>query len=330
MALCVGLACAPRAGSWYDYCTLPMGSMGRIEEKNDANQHTITGQRAYYTYDCCYVRTYGIYPNRSFPRWIHNRIMPILGGATFLQTFKAYKFCWLSGRVGGGKTSLAFYLAGSLFNEGRVNNIVSNIPSVISTFPHPEMPAKDSVLIVDEGGLYLKFSRDFETIAAMLRKMNNYVILPSFIPPAREFRYLTVQREANLGRIIPLPVNIWIYTWRLRMGNVEETGWFAWSNPECVFGLYDSDAAPADDAGVTPWVEAYTKKRMVSYNDYYSGKDKGKGSVKDTHEVRAGSDGSQRLVHSEVTNSIRDASEAMLDGALEISRAAKDLSKRRR
>lgn len=245
----------------------------------------------------------------------------LINGYNFLNTFKTYKFCWLSGRVGGGKTSFAFYLAGTLFNEGRVDNIVANIPSVISTFPQPGMPAENSAVIVDEGGLFMKFSRDFETVAAMLRKLNNYIILPSFIPPAREFRYLTVQREMNLRKLIPLPINAWVYKWRLNLGTISEEDWFVWVNPESVWGLYDSDATPADDAGITPWIDAYTKEKMVSYNERY--KKKGK-STRNADGVRTGS------ANNAVVNSIRDAGEAMLAGASSIRRAADKIAKRSR
>jgi len=178
------------------------------------------------------------------------------GGGVFYATFRAYKFLWLKGRTGGGKTSLAYALALTLLKDGLIEEIYANIPGVSSVPSASDIP-ENCCIIIDEGGLFLKKSADFEATCAMLRKLNNYVIIASVIPPAREFAMLSVQRTINLARLIG--VNFWLYQWQLNYDYVREKGNFMWTNPMAVFGLYDTDAPPVDDAGIADWIQSYIK-----------------------------------------------------------------------
>lgn len=182
-------------------------------------------------------------------------------GDVAYATLKAFRFVWLGGRTGGGKTALAFYLALKLLQDGLVDEIVSNIPSV-GVFPSDRIEPVKKAIIIDEGGLYLKFSKDFEMVAAFLRKQQNYLILPSFIPPAREFSFFTIQRIANLRRILPLPFEAWLYRWNVEYRAQSSSGNFLWTNPQSVFGLYDTSAAPADDAGISEWIQGYVNEEL--------------------------------------------------------------------
>ena len=182
-------------------------------------------------------------------------------GETFINVFHLTKTLHIGGRLGGGKTALAVWLAKDLMRAGLSDNIVSNFPIWGATFPRSAMRC---AIVIDEGGLFLEMKSDFKKIAAALRKMSNYVIVPSFIPPAREFSFLKCQRIFNTAGL-GLPM-CWVYKWRLRMGDVDESGVFVWENPKSVFGLYDTTYLPASDGGIGAWVEKTT--RAYSKDDY--------------------------------------------------------------
>lgn len=179
------------------------------------------------------------------------------GGGVFYATLRAYKFLWLRGRTGGGKTALAYNLALTLLYDGYVDEIYSNVPGV-SRIPGPgDIPERACVLI-DEGGMFMKKTADFEATCAALRKLQDVVIIASVIPPAREFAALSVQRTLNLARLCGW--NAWVYEWRLSYDYVTEKGSFIWTNPGAVFGLYDTAAFPVDDAGIGDWMDGYIKE----------------------------------------------------------------------
>lgn len=179
-----------------------------------------------------------------------------LMGDTFYSIFRAYRFIWLKGRPGGGKTAMAFNLALKLLYDGEIDEIYSNIPSIARIPGLRDKPEK-CCLIIDEGGLFLKKSADFEATCAMLRKLSNYVIVSSVIPPAREFAMLSIQRTFNLAKLYG--INHWVYEWQLNYDYVREKGRLIWTNPIAVFGLYDTDAMPVDDAGIAEWIQGYIK-----------------------------------------------------------------------
>ena len=187
-------------------------------------------------------------------------------GAPFELTFRAYKFLWLRGRTGGGKTSLAFALALSLLRDGLVKRIYSNIPSV-GDFPEWGKDGLNSAYVIDEGGLFMKSSKQFQTVAGALRKAGNYVIISSVIPPAREFATLSVERKMNLSTVIGYP--IWVYEYELSSGSTRDKGTFAWLNPQSVWGLYDTDFYPSDDGGIEEFLlDEITSKLSKKANRY--------------------------------------------------------------
>ncbi len=242
-------------------------------------------------------------------------------GGSFYATFRAYHFVWLKGRVGGGKTSLAFALALMLLRDGLVNEIYSNIPSVARQPRRGDVP-RDCAVIIDEGGLFLKFSTDFEKIAAFMRKQNIYIILPSFIPPNRLFSILAVQRTMNLKKIIPvLPFQLWMYQYELVYGAQRDEGKFMWPNPQSTWGLYDTTAMPSGDAGISNWIAAYSKKEAVDYS-----------LIEEEEEERDATDAKLEASHRPAGDAVtglgrdmREAGGAITDAAEGIGRAAATL-----
>lgn len=202
----------------------------------------------------------------------------LYAGDVAMGNLRAFKFAWLCGRTGGGKTALAYMLALELLYGGWVDDIVSNIPGV-GVFPSAGIVPVKKAIIIDEGGLYLKFSRDFEEVAAFLRKQENFIILPSFIPPAREFGFYTIQRTVNFRRILPIPFNAWLYKWSVDYKSQQSSGSFLWTNPEAVFGLYDTKAAPADDAGISEWIQRFVNDNLKKrYGGFGKGANKPAGA----------------------------------------------------
>jgi len=189
----------------------------------------------------------------------------------FLNMLSAFRIVWLSGRFGGGKTSLAVILGAWLLANGKVDTVVSNFETSIST--PPAFPLYNSAILLDESWIYLDDRSSVTTYAAFVRKFNHYLILPSVWPPHNRFTFLSVQRVFN-AYVVGVPA--WVYRWQLGMRSVKEKGYFAVFNPSAIFGHYDTEFVPVDDGGVSDAIKKTGESRgfvkrskmaVVNYDD---------------------------------------------------------------
>jgi len=179
------------------------------------------------------------------------------GAEIALSMVAAYRIVHIDGRMGGGKTSLAFRLAYELLG-GRYGYryLLSNCPSVwcdkVSDVVLRQNEAGDAqyldaIVLLDEGGQFIQSSRDAQDYTAYLRKMNVLLLIPSYEPPPRRLKTLRIAREFNLMRF-GLPV--WVYRYFLSDGPDREVGRFYWYDPGEIYGVFDSVTAPATSGGL--------------------------------------------------------------------------------
>jgi len=195
--------------------------------------------------------------------------MPLVGSSVFAGLIEVYRVVWFEGRYGGGKTAAAVRFAYDLLEKGFVKHLVSNIPVVFESDPWDIEPVitdteyrLDTVILLDEGGLFLETGKDVKGFLAFLRKMNIVLLIPSVEPPATTIRKLSVTRRFN-GYKIAIPA--WVYRYTLSTGGYKDTERFYWLNPTEVFGLYDTDAKPVDDAGIGEWFQHHTSRAVERY-----------------------------------------------------------------
>ena len=185
----------------------------------------------------------------------------LLNSDVVLGLIKTYRVCFVGGRYGGGKTALCVRLAYDLLESGFVKRCVSNIPIVFGDdweqLNIDDVYHTDTVIILDEGGLFLEDKSDVKEYLAFLRKMNITLLIPSVEPPSTRVRGLTIQRTFNLS---PIGVPLWVYSAFLKSGSIREDARFGWWRPSEIFGLYDTKAAPVDDDGISDWIIALKER----------------------------------------------------------------------
>lgn len=187
--------------------------------------------------------------------------MTLINGGDIVELLAYYRLVWISGRFGGGKTSLAFRLAQEYLDKGY--KLVSNARCVWNDDMRDitiDKTGLHSVVILDEGGLEFKSSRQIEGLAAYARKMDVIYILPSFFPPTRAAQVVTIQPLFSLvGAGLPLIV----YRWRVKLQFFQDTGSFLWWRPSEIYGIYSSQDPGARAAKIVGWLlekmEAYRK-----------------------------------------------------------------------
>lgn len=171
----------------------------------------------------------------------------LLNTDAFINAVRNYRILYLDGRLGGGKTALAFRLAYELLMKYKYRYLLSNTLSVWNDdFSKVYLRNNiwlDGVLLFDEAGEFFEGRAQVKEALSFLRKINGIMLLPSFLPPARDVRILTVQRVYNL-QMVGLPV--WVYRWEIDKGSVTDGGMFFWVNPHEIYGIYDTLGMPSD------------------------------------------------------------------------------------
>jgi hypothetical protein len=179
-----------------------------------------------------------------------------LKSAPFLHMLNSYRILWAMGGYGSGKTLEAFDLASTLYDTGRYRYILGNVNSVWTDNPElvelREGAFVDAIVILDEGGLFLRMSRNADQFLLGLRKLNITIVVPSVLPPATKIKILQLQRVFN-GNVIGLP--LWTYEYRLNVGSTKEKGKYHVWKPSQIFGIYDTLDYPIDDCYLADWFE---------------------------------------------------------------------------
>lgn len=183
--------------------------------------------------------------------------MPLMMGDSVLFNAVSFRIVHIWGRYGGGKTALAHQLAHDLMLRFKFRYLLSNVLSTWADDPADVFLADgltvDAVMLLDEAGVFMRTASETDQFLLALRKLNIVILCPSFFPPSRTARMLTIQRVFD-GNVIGLP--FWWYKWHLDMGVLNEVGNLYWRNPEQIFGIFDTDGYP-DNADKLLW---YLKK----------------------------------------------------------------------
>lgn len=171
-----------------------------------------------------------------------------------------YRMVWLSGRFGGGKTSLAVAVAVWLCQRNYARYIASNIKLAlgreVARVSASELRRvscegpvyRDTVILMDEAWTVLGKGVGRKTVVdwlAYMRKGNNFLIMPSVLPLVNE---VTVLRAERVFNGLQLGVPVWLYRWHLgdyKRGG--DRGWYVFHNPSSVFGLYDTLGIPSEE-----------------------------------------------------------------------------------
>lgn len=167
----------------------------------------------------------------------------------FVRILRMIRYCWICGRYGGGKTTLALMLSDILVRSKVSRYVISNTPLAVdvpfeTTFDERSLgDVHDSVIILDEAGIFLEDGNKklLKQWFAFLRHHNQIVLMPSVMPVVRYASMLRCQRMFN-GLQLGIPT--WLYRWELRMLAASDKGWFFWWNPASVFGLVDTNYDP--------------------------------------------------------------------------------------
>lgn len=196
--------------------------------------------------------------------------MGLVNATPFLAAVEHYRCVHVDGRFGGGKTSLGFAIADYLLSKRGFRYLLTNCRTPWADLPESVVFRKDEdgypryadcVVLLDEGGSFLRFREDAEDYLKFLRKMNIVILIPSFDEPTRKLRLIVCQRVVTLESV-GLPA--WVYVWMVRHGRQNQKATFIYLFPSEIYGVYHSGSMPIDDNGVSEWLQAQSD-RLVSH-----------------------------------------------------------------
>jgi hypothetical protein len=163
--------------------------------------------------------------------------MSFINAEPFFGILQSYRLIWICGKFGGHKTALAVSMSEIFLKQGY--RLVTNCRTVWADDMENVKLDKDghlkAVVMLDEGGLYFKTSRQIEEIASYAAKMDCIYMIPSFWPPTRAAQVLTVQPLFSLK---PAGLPVIVYKWRADLGGWHDKGYFVWLFPQEVYGIY--------------------------------------------------------------------------------------------
>lgn len=189
----------------------------------------------------------------------------LIRAAPLLHTLNQFRVVWAMGSFGSGKTLSAFEIAASLYDTGRYRYILGNVNSVWTDNPETVVLRDgsfvDAIVILDEGGLFMRLSRDADAFLLGLRKLNITIIVPSVLPPSQRIKALQIQRTLNLSAFgLPL----WIYEYRLALGSERERFYYGCYKPQQLYGIYDTLDYPVDDCFLSSWFDFWMRTAKAS------------------------------------------------------------------
>lgn len=193
----------------------------------------------------------------------------LLGAEDYIHQLVSDRSGWIKGGLGTYKTALSYRLVYEIrtnpaYKHFGYRHVISNIPDVWSDkLDDVEIryekalrsdrlqPYADTIAILDEGGLFLRYQEDVDELFSFLRKLNLLMIVPSKKEPHRTIRGLRCYKKFDLHNF---GLDGVIYGWLSKGDEEDIKGSFLWWGVSEIFGIYDTDYAAVDSEGMDTWM----------------------------------------------------------------------------
>jgi len=184
----------------------------------------------------------------------------------FIAQLRNYRYLWVDGHVGGGKTSFVVAL-GEHMAANYGYRFASNIPVVFNEDHDQLNVLSDGMahifMMLDEAGMFIPSGQQAKPFMAFLAKLDIYICLASAMEPPPVMRAYRVEPIISFLKI-GLP---WIvYRWTLKKGHKNDTGTFIWLDANSSWGWYSRQYPAVDDGGLKSLTERLVQE-LVHYHD---------------------------------------------------------------
>lgn len=165
----------------------------------------------------------------------------LIGADLFLGDLQVNRILSIAGQRGSGKTAMAFELASWYLKRGY--KLITNIDNIwqedylLGRMRMDSEYVKHSIIILDEGGRYLREWKYFENMFEFARKFDNIILIPSVRIAHENLAEFVCRPVTWLQRVLPIGLNYWTYT--VKTGDQDIFGSF-WFRASDSIGVYDT------------------------------------------------------------------------------------------
>lgn len=178
--------------------------------------------------------------------------------------------CYITGRLGSGKTLLAVELCERYLKRGY--KMLSQISCVwnddISSMRMDDYGRRKVVILIDEVGLYFRKAATAGSVSSFARKQDCYLIFAGRKAPHEDLCDLSLQLWFDFFKWFLIPLKVWrfdrINGRKTYHGYVWQFAWWEY------YGVYDT-LDPGDNPGLlVETVKKWTREFFERYNRKYS------------------------------------------------------------
>lgn len=174
----------------------------------------------------------------------------------------------ITGSLGSGKTLITHEISEPFLRDGY--KFVTNFKSAWVDEPDMiEMREKGdqvhAVVVVDEGGLYVRSFEDVKRLSSFARKLDMYILFSGKKLPHVDLQELRLYLWFDLWKNLRIPLRVWRYDVQIDVtksyhGYLWQTGWWAF------YGLYSTLDPGSDAEEILKWVDSWIR-RFGSFYD---------------------------------------------------------------
>jgi len=176
----------------------------------------------------------------------------------------------LTGRLGAGKTLLGMGIAERYLARGY--RLATNVQSVWGDAWDAIEDLGDggrrAVVLVDEGGLYIRSMKSVSALAAFARKLDTYIIICGRREPHEEMCELVVAPRFDFRRNFLIPA--WLWRWENRGARRPYGGHILEWGRSGLFGVYDTVNPGANPNRLLALVEGWARSLFERYGLEYN------------------------------------------------------------
>lgn len=176
----------------------------------------------------------------------------------------------VTGRLGAGKTMLGLALAERYLQRGYrfVTNVSTVWGDAWDAVEDLGDGARRSVVLVDEGGLYIRSMKSVSALSAFARKLDTYVIICGRREPHDELCELVISPRFDFRRNFLIP--LWLWRWENRGARRPYGGIILEGGRSGYFGIYDTVDPGANPNRLVALVEGWARSLFERYGEEYN------------------------------------------------------------
>lgn len=188
----------------------------------------------------------------------------------FFSELKDTWMVYIGGRLGCGKSLLALDIAEYFLKSGK-RRLFTNLSTVwnddLPETINYESNSQPAVIIVDEGGLYIRSMDTVAELSSFSRKLDSILIVCGKREPHNEICELVIRPRFDFSRNLMLPIWLWRFDVEAEKQSYHGFLWQFWR--QGLFGIYDTVNPGQSPKIIVQAYKKYAEQLFKVYQNEY-------------------------------------------------------------